>query len=133
MVTQIFVVEDHPLMQKMLCEFIERLPGFAVCGTRQSAEEALAAIIDIMPDLILIDMSLPGMNGAELVSAIRRKWPELPTVLLSGHGEKIHVKQALEAGARGYIMKGKPNELQNALEQILAGEIYLSEGLRSYG
>lgn len=132
MKTQVFIVEDHPFVQKVLCEFIVRMPEFTVCGTRQSAEDALAALNCTSPDLMLIDMSLPNMNGAELVQIIHKDWPDLPCVLLSGHSESSYVKQALAAGARGYILKGAPEELRGALKQVLDGKIYLSKDLMDY-
>lgn len=129
---QVFIVEDHPFVQKVLGEFIARIPGFAVCDTRQSAEDALAALENASPDLMLIDMSLPSMSGADLVRILQKERPTLPCVLLSGHNEAAYVRQALSAGARGYILKGAPEELQGALEKVLSGEIYLSKELMDY-
>ncbi|MEZ4869179.1 MAG: response regulator transcription factor [Caldilineaceae bacterium] len=130
-VYKIYIVEDHPLMLRTLSEFMRRMLGFEVCGAAHSAEEALEALSleNIMPDLVLIDMSLPEMNGADLVRHIREQWPTLPCVIFSGHSEAIYVNQALAAGASGYILKGKPKELRGALEQVLSGHLYLSESL----
>ncbi|MEZ4617573.1 MAG: response regulator [Caldilineaceae bacterium] len=130
MTTRIYLVEDHLMIQRTLTSFIERMAAFEVCGVARSAERALELLPDAAPDLVLIDMSLPRMSGAELVREIRRRWPALLCVLLSGHGEQNYVQQAVAAGAKGYILKGKPAELEPALKQIVAGEFYLSEGLR---
>lgn len=132
MSTKIFLVEDHPLMQRTLSEFITRLPDFEVCGVVRSAENALERLGDASPDLVLVDMSLPQMNGAELIRIIQNRWPGLLCILLSGHGEENYVQQALNAGARGYILKGRPTDIYVALQQVIAGKLYLSEGLREH-
>lgn len=126
---KIFLVEDHPLMQRTLHEFIRRLPDFEVCGTFLSAESALECLCEVTPDLILVDMSLPHMNGIDLIKIVQERWPGTLCVLLSGHGELSYVHQAIAAGARGYILKGHPAEIYPALQQVMAGEIFLSEGL----
>lgn len=130
MTTKIFIVEDHQMMQRILHLFISRMADFEICGSATDADQALAALPDAMPDLVLIDMSLPRINGAELVQLIRARWPELPCVLLSGHSEAKYVQEAMAAGARGYIVKGKPAELEPALQQISEGAFYLSAGLK---
>lgn len=130
MSTKIFLVEDHPLMQRTLSEFIMRLPDFEVCGVVRSAENALDRLDEVAPDLVLVDMSLPQMNGAELIQIIQIRWPGLRCILLSGHGEENYVQQALNAGARGYILKGRPADIYIAFQHVIAGELYLSEGLQ---
>ena len=126
---KIFLVEDHPLMQRTLCEFIMRLPDFEVCGVARTAENALDRLAEAMPDLVLVDMSLPQMNGAELIRITQERWPGLRCILLSGHCEETYMQQALAAGARGYILKGRPTEIYPAFQRVMAGELYLSEGL----
>jgi DNA-binding NarL/FixJ family response regulator len=133
MTTQIYIVEDHPLMRQVLCESVEKMPGLSVSGTAASAEEALTMLDGREVDLVLIDMSLPQMSGAELVGALQKRRPELPCLIVSGHRESIYVRQALLAGARGYVIKGDPYEIEEAIQEVLAGNKYLSKQLRTLG
>ena len=128
---KIFIVEDHAIMREMLSAFLSDLPDYEVCGAAEAAEEALGRLGEAAPDLVLVDVSLPGMSGIELVEAIQHRWPELRCLMLSGHGEKGYVERALAAGAQGYILKGNPYELPEAIEQAMSGETYLSESLRA--
>src|SRR5215217_2588402 len=100
--TRIYIVEDHARMRQVLNEAIGKMPGLSVCGVASSAEEALEAIDGNAVDVAMIDMSLPQMSGAELVRALRSRWPSLYCLILSGHREPIYVQQALAAGAHGY-------------------------------
>lgn len=129
--TKIFLVDDHPFIRQMVRSQLEREPDLSVCGEASTAAEALAAIKEDLPDLMLIDVSLPGMSGIELARLLHEKYPHLHLAILSGHGEKTHVDQALEAGGRGYVLKGNAAELPGAIRQVLRGEQYLSPSLAS--
>jgi DNA-binding NarL/FixJ family response regulator len=125
----IFIVEDHPLMRDMMAKYIADLPGLRVCGSVPTAEAAL----DHLPgtaDFVLVDISLPGMNGIDLIGAIRTRWPDLVCLVCSGHDEASYVVRALDAGARGYVAKGSPSELVEGLDCVRRGEPYLSPSLR---
>jgi DNA-binding NarL/FixJ family response regulator len=130
MPAQIYIVEDHAIMRQVLKEAIEKIPGLAVCGMATSGEEALAALVEIEADLALVDMSLPQMSGAELIGELHKQRPALYCLILSGHKESSYVEQALTAGARGYVLKGDPREIGEAIAQVLAGKIYLSKALK---
>jgi DNA-binding NarL/FixJ family response regulator len=130
MQANIYIIEDHPLMQRMMCEFINRMPDFYVCGIAGTAQDALDQIPATGVDLALVDVSLPDMDGIHLVSELHAQQPALRCLMLSGHQEHSYVQRALAVGARGYIAKGNPRELVNAIHQVLKGEIYLSEALR---
>ncbi|HUG62373.1 MAG TPA: response regulator transcription factor, partial [Methylomirabilota bacterium] len=82
------------------------------------------------PDLLLVDLSLPRMNGADLIQLAQERWPDLPSLVLSGHGEAAYVTRARAAGARGYVLKGNPYELPDAIHSVLRGKEYLSVALR---
>jgi DNA-binding NarL/FixJ family response regulator len=126
---RIHIVEDHPVMRETLRDFLERDPEIEVSGESATAATALAAIAKERPDLVVIDVALPGTSGIELARSLRERHPDLPLAMLSGHGGKAHVQQALEAGAVGYILKGNATEIYGAIRQILHGERYLSPGL----
>lgn len=129
-VATVYIVEDHPVMQRMLRDLLNRLPNLRVGGVAGTAQEATGQILNREMDLVLVDVSLPDMNGIELVQALRAKRPNLRCLMLSGHQESNYVQHALAVGARGYIAKGNPLELQEAINQVLRGEIYLSASLR---
>lgn len=125
---RIYIVDDHPLMRKGLAMTIEKEMGFEVCGQAESAEKALNEILEMNPDVAVIDISLPGMNGIELVKNILHQQPDLKILIVSRHDEELYAERALRAGAKGYLMKLEAVEiLVSALKQILNGGIYLSD------
>lgn len=126
----IYIIEDHPLFRRLLYEFIDKLPGMSVCGVVSSGQEALEQIPQVNPDLVLVDLRLPDMDGIEVVSQLPAARPALPAVILSAHTESLYVDRALAVGARGYLLKGDPLELESAIRHVMAGEIYLSPQLR---
>lgn len=118
-------------MQRMTREFLNRIPDFAVCGVASTAQEALAQMPTLPVDLALVDVSLPDMDGIELVQTLHAERPNLRCLMLSGHQESNYVQHALAVGACGYIAKGNPRELQEGIKQVLQGQIYLSASLRA--
>lgn len=133
MSTRIYIVEDHKIMRGALVQFIEDMPELEVAGAVETAEEALAQLDGEDVDLVLVDTRLPGMNGIELVGELKRRWPELRCLMLSGHSENTYYERALEAGAQGYVLKGDPDEIPAAIERVLGGGVYFSEPLQDGG
>jgi DNA-binding NarL/FixJ family response regulator len=125
----VFIVEDHPVMREILIEFVDR-DGFQVCGSAATGEDALKGLQQAGADVVLVDVSLPGMSGIELVRELRSIDPGRICLILSAHAGLRYIQGALEAGARGYIIKGNPHELLDALRIVLQGEIYFSEAVR---
>lgn len=127
--TSVLLVEDHPI----LAQAVENLLATRIRLDRfvhiRSAEEAVARLPELAVDVALIDISLPGKSGLDLITLIVRDRPELPCLALSGHRETTYVRRALEAGARGYVNKEQATSLPEAIERVLAGEIYLSQDL----
>jgi DNA-binding NarL/FixJ family response regulator len=125
---RIVIVDDHPLFRKGLEQLINSSKdGFAVCGEASNAAEAMAVIRKIKPDLAIVDLSLPGANGIELIKNIRAEFPKLPVLVVSMHDESLYATRALKAGAQGYVMKQEA--LENvivAIQQVLSGRPYLS-------
>lgn len=130
MAANIYIVEDHPFMQYSMVEFLNRTPDFHVCGATATAEAALAQLPTLQTDLVLIDLSLPGKSGLELLQELHATVPTLPCLMYSSYQEKTYVQQAMSAGARGYLFKGEPLELVNAMRQVLAGHAYVSQARR---
>ena len=126
--SRVFLVDDHVVVRSGLAELIGREPDLAVCGAAADAEDALQSIPRARPDLVLVDLSLPGTSGLELVKDLKRRCPKLPVLVLSMHEESLYAERVLQAGARGYVMKDKSfPEIRAAMRRVLAGRIYLSE------
>ncbi len=127
----VFLVEDHAVLRDVLQEYIGSLPDVARCVTAATAESALKELGEDLPDFMLIDLTLPGMSGIELVRELRRAYPQMPLAILSGHGSLSHARDALEAGANAYLLKGDMEEIVRGMEAIHAGARYVSEGLEA--
>jgi DNA-binding NarL/FixJ family response regulator len=118
---RVFLVDDSPLMLELYGELIEMQPDLILAGTASSAEEALREIPTAAADLALVDVSLPGVNGIELVGRLGSAVPGLPCVLFSAHSGELYEERAREVGALGYIEKGDPAALLNTLRDALGG------------
>jgi DNA-binding NarL/FixJ family response regulator len=126
--SKVLVVDDHPIVRQGLALLINREADLAVTGEAEDAQTAVQAVASAMPDIMVVDISLNGPDGLDLLKDIRMKYPELPVLMLSMHDESIYAERALRAGAQGYIMKQEATErVLDALRRILSGEIYVSE------
>jgi DNA-binding NarL/FixJ family response regulator len=130
---RILIVDDHPVVLEGLKMLINRHDSFEVCGEAMNATAAMKEIRTCKPDLAIVDISLEGKSGIELVGEIRQYDPKLPVLVLSMYSESLFAERALRAGARGYIMKKEmPEVLINAIGQVLDGEIYLSKKMTTH-
>lgn len=127
----VFVVEDHPVIQRALRDLLEHEPDLRVCGLAGTVAEALESIPGSAPDIVLIDVSLPGMSGIELMMRLRAEHAGLKALLVSGYDEAHYAREALAAGALGYVLKDDPDIIIEAIRTVLTGEVYLSEQMRS--
>lgn len=124
---RILIVDDHPVFRHGIAALITAEKNLAVCGEADSAPAALEAMRRLKPDLAMLDISLQGTNGIELVKLMRAEQPRLPIIILSMHDESLYALRALRAGARGYVMKGEAmSHVLTALHKVLAGDIYVS-------
>jgi DNA-binding NarL/FixJ family response regulator len=129
---RVFVVDDQPIVRQGLALLIDQEPDLEVCGEAEEAETALSAITASRPDVLLLDISLPGPDGIELLKTIRATDPTLPVLVLSMHDESVYAERALRAGANGYIMKQEATEnVLVALRRILRQEMYVSDRVAS--
>ncbi len=127
---RILIVDDHPMMRKGLASTLEMEPDLDVIHQCEKAEDVLKFLDNDKPDLLLVDVSLPGMNGIELVKNIIFQDPDMKILVVSRHEESLYGERALRAGAKGYIMKFEPSEtLVKAVRKILKGGIYVSDSL----
>lgn len=128
---RVLIVDDHPIFRDGISQLINQEEDLEVCGGVSSAPQALTAVEELNPDMLVVDISIQGTNGIELMKAIRAQRPTLPVLIASMHDENIYAERALRAGARGYIMKAAPSELViEAIRKILEGDLYLSKALR---
>src|SRR5579863_191005 len=124
----VFLVDDHPIVRQGLALLINRETDLTVCGEAEDMQSGVPAIVAANPDILIVDISLNGPDGLELLKNIRLRSPRLPVLILSMHDESIYAERALRAGANGYIMKQEATEkVLIALRRILSGEIYVSE------
>ncbi len=127
---RIVVVEDHALVREGTTELLEREPGCAVAGQAGSAEEALQLIRDLRPDVALVDVELPGMNGIALARAVAEQSPDTRVIILSAYDDYAYVIGALEAGVSGYLLKtSTARELGNAVRTAAGGALVLDEAI----
>jgi len=129
----IFLVDDHPMLREGLIHLIDRMSECEVCGEAGTATTAAEAITRLVPDLVIMDISLPDKNGLELLKDLLCLIPGLNVLVFSMHDEMIYAERVVRAGARGYIMKGAKNDnLRKAIERVLAGGHYLSERVSNH-
>jgi two-component system response regulator NreC len=126
----ILLVEDHQRVAQAITRFLWERGHSEVIAVARSGEEALEMLSRLKVELVLVDVSLPDINGIELVAAIRIRHPELLCVMLSGHLASNYVARALKVGARGYILKGDARAILEGIEKVMNGEIYLSAEVR---
>jgi DNA-binding NarL/FixJ family response regulator len=125
---KVLVVDDHPIVRAGLAQLIDREPDLTVCGDAEEMHAALRAIDDLKPDILIVDISLNGPDGLDLLKSIRARDPHLPVLILSMHDESLYAERALRAGANGYIMKQEGTDrVLVALRRILNREIYVSD------
>ena len=127
---RVFLVDDHPVLRKGLVRLIDSKPGFSVCGEASTAVEAMTAIRELKPHLVVVDIGLPGASGIELTKTIQSEFTNIPVLILSMHEEALSATRALRAGATGYIVKQDAiDNIATALQDTLNGKRYLSSGI----
>ena len=124
---RIFIVEDHPIFRLGLSKLISLEHDLVVCGEANNTVQALDALRHTEADAVVVDISLPGANGMELVKSLRAEHPKLPILILSAHDEKLYALRALRAGASGFLMKRESeHSFVPALRTVLGGKIWVS-------
>lgn len=127
---RILLVEDHPVFIVGLKELIDQEADLQVCGEASDVNEAWKQIERLRPDMVIVDITLKGRNGIELVRDLNTHEKSLPVLVLSMHEESLYAERALAAGARGYIMKQETStSIVQAIRCVLGGEIYVGKNL----
>jgi DNA-binding NarL/FixJ family response regulator len=125
---RILIVDDHPMIREHLAQLINQAGDLLVCGEAETAPMAMEKLDELRPDLAIVDLSLNGSSGLELIKDMKAVTPELPILVLSMHDETRYAPRALRAGASGYINKHEATEkVMEAIRRVLAGELYVSE------
>jgi DNA-binding NarL/FixJ family response regulator len=128
---RIMIVDDHPVFRLGLRELINQEKDLAVCGEAEDYTSAWNEIQRIEPEMVLVDLSLKGRDGISLVKEINRHYRDTPVLVVSMHDETRFAERALQAGAKGYIMKQETlTSIVTAIRHILGGKIYLSDRLK---
>jgi DNA-binding NarL/FixJ family response regulator len=126
--TRIVIVEDHPVFRTGLKELIETEKDLRVCGEAETINNAIRIIEEKQPDLVIVDITLKGRNGIELIKELHRDSPQLPVLVLSMHDESLYAERAFRAGASGYIMKEETSEsIVKAIRMVHGGQKYASK------
>lgn len=129
---KVYLVEDHPIFRHGLRDFIEDELDIAVCGEAEDIGTAWNDILHLEPDVVLVDISLKGRNGLELVKSLSSWKKELPILVLSTHEENLYAERALRAGARGYIMKHEASDqVIKGIRAVFVGDVFVSPRIAS--
>jgi DNA-binding NarL/FixJ family response regulator len=130
--SRIFLVDDHAMFREGLRQLIEREPDMSVCGDAADATTALTSLAAAAPDLVIVDISLGGTSGIELIKTIKSQFEDLPVLVVSMHEESLYSERALRAGAMGYVMKHEPSKtVKTAIRKVLDGDLFLSPKMSS--
>lgn len=129
---KVLIVDDHPLVRHGMAQLINQEKDLHICCEAGNAGEALEATRHCSHDLAIVDISMEGISGIELVKMLKAKNENLPVLVMSMHDESLYAERALRAGAKGYVMKQEaPETILAAIRQILRGNIHVSEEIRS--
>lgn len=130
--TRVLLVDDHPILRRGLAQLINQEADMTVCGEAEDAPRAFEAVSTLLPDVAVVDISLKGGNGIELIKNVKARFPDLPILVLSMHDESLYAERALRAGGLGYIMKEEAiGQVLVAIRQVLLGEIFLSDKMKA--
>jgi DNA-binding NarL/FixJ family response regulator len=132
-ILRVLLAEDHQLVRAGFRALLDGLPGIEVVSEANNGQEALALIPQVRPDLVLMDISMPHLNGVEATHRITRDFPEVRVIILSMYTTEEYVLQALRAGAGGYLLKDStPGEFNHAIQAVAKGETYLCSGVAQH-
>lgn len=127
---KILIADDHPLMRQALISLIKEQPDFIVVGEAGDGAEAIKQVKELKPDIVIMDISMPGMSGLEATRQIKKDFPTVAVLVLTVHNDRTHIIGLLEAGAAGYLVKSIfGNEVVNAIRAVVSGDSILSRSI----
>ena len=130
--TRILIADDHPMVREWLAQLINREPNLVVCGEAADAAQTLQAIETLRPDMAVVDLTMEGAHGTDLIKDITSRYKGLLVLVLSMHDEPLYAERAIRAGARGYVTKREGAEkIRQAILRVLAGEIQVSKAVEA--
>lgn len=125
--TRVLLVDDHEVVRRGLRSLIESHNGFVVCGETGDGRAAIDVAVKMQPDVVVMDVGMPSLNGFEATRSIREKVPEATVLILSMHDSEVIVREVFAAGARGYVLKSDAaRDLIAAIEELRDGKVFLS-------
>jgi DNA-binding NarL/FixJ family response regulator len=131
--TRIMLADDHQLVRAGFRALLKQVPAFEVVAEAKDGREALDLFKKHRPDVMLIDIAMPKLNGLEAIARITKESPNARVIVLSMHTNQEYVMQAIQAGARGYLIKGDAvSELKAAIKEVIDGELYLSPSISKH-
>jgi DNA-binding NarL/FixJ family response regulator len=129
---RILLVEDHTILRAGLLALLSKESDFEIVGETDNGRDAMHCIAALKPNIVITDISMPGINGIEAIREIKRRYPEMRVLVLTIHKTDEYIHEALRAGADGYVLKdAHPDELRVAIRSILNGKTYLSPDISS--
>lgn len=132
-VARVLIVDDHELVRQALTQLISDEPDLEVCGSAENVPAALRKVSEHDPDMIVLDLSLQGGDGIDLIKAVRGQQRHLPILVVTMHSESFYAERAFRAGASGYLTKEEASEkILVAIRTVLRGELYVSERLSPF-
>jgi DNA-binding NarL/FixJ family response regulator len=130
---KVILVDDHSLVRAGIRSLIQNISGVEVIAEANNGRDAIRLIDELIPDLVLLDIAMPELNGLEVISRISKDNTDTKVIILSMHTNEEYVVQALKAGAAGYLLKDSaPNELEIAVNAVMKGETYLSPAISKH-
>ncbi|MEZ4702226.1 MAG: response regulator transcription factor [Rhodothermales bacterium] len=124
---RIFLIDDHPIVREGMGRLIDREPDMTLCGESDGDDDPLGAIEKTQPDVVVLDLSLPRINGLDMIADIKLRAPATRVFVLSMHDEKLYAERVIRAGAMGYIMKQEaPAKVLDAIRTVASGSLFLS-------
>jgi len=128
----VLLVEDHQMFREWLGQMLCRDPEFSICGEADNIGDAIQMTESLQPDVAIVDLTLRGSSGLELIKNLKARGLQTPVLVLSMHDENLYAERVLRAGGRGYVSKHEASStLFTALRRILQGEVFLSERMAS--
>jgi DNA-binding NarL/FixJ family response regulator len=129
----ILLVDDHPILREGFAQLINHESDLRVCGQADNVPQAMTAVEVCRPDLVIVDVSLQGADGIELIKHIKARFPRVGILVLSMYDERVYAQRAVRSGASGYVMKQAPTEqVMEAIRRVLKGKQYFSEEIETY-
>lgn len=127
---RIFIVEDHQIFSEALISLLRQNEGLDIIGSEDDAQLSINRINDLKPDVVITDLSMPKIRGQQLIEAIKKRNPEIKTIVLTMHKDEEYVRSSLDAGADGYVLKDDTHQdLVVAIHSVIKGKSYLSPGI----